>query len=182
MASYSLFAGWMCLYITNWSVGDLELHVLCTYLSLTQLPELSSLFTPPWLLQPSGAWQRLSRVSRARSGANPRVLQPRTFLAFLCQLTVSLLFPSCWFRLGYRPSQGGWVSQPGQNFPCMKKMSIFGSDINVTCVTSQQKSPCSLLIPLYLLKQTNIKEHWHQVNYLPLNHCHVRFHEYVPIT
>lgn len=55
---------------------------------LTRLPELISLFTPPWFLQPSSACWKVPRVSRPWSGANPWVLQPRTFLSFLCQATL----------------------------------------------------------------------------------------------
>lgn len=127
---------------------------------LTRLPELISLFTPPWFLQPSSACWKVPRVSRPWSGTNPWVLQPRTFLSFLCQATLcdycSQVVDSDWVTALDR---GGWISQPGQNSTSWKrKMSILGSDINVTPLTSQEKTPCSLLISHLLIKTNERKE------------------------
>lgn len=123
VGSYSLFASWIVSVYHGLIHGQIWISTYFAHTwPLTQLPELSSLFTPLWFFQPSSAWWRVPRVWRVWSGSNPWVLQPRTFLAFLCQPTrcdyCSQAVGSDWVTALHR---GGWVSQPGQKFHCMKK-------------------------------------------------------------
>lgn len=89
MGSYSLFMCWIVSVYHELIHGQLWISTCFAHTwTRTRLPGVSSLFQPPWLLLPSSARWRVPRVSRAQSRASPWVLQPRTFLAFLCQPTL----------------------------------------------------------------------------------------------
>lgn len=143
----------MCLHITQIWNSTCSAHTWAP----TRLPDFSSPFTPPWLQQASSASWRVPKALRAQSRAGPWVLQPRTFLAFLCQpVTMWLLFPSCRFGLGYSPSWGGLNFTTRPEIPLHKNRSwVFWEVALMLHVWHHKKGlHVPFWYPIYLVKQT----------------------------
>lgn len=183
MGSYCLFAGWIVSVYHELIHGQswISTYFAHTWI-LTQLPELSSLFTPPWLLHPGSAWWRVPRFQENRAELALESFSPgHSWSSSASRLYVAIV-PKLLVQIGLQPFTVGveFHNQARNSTAWKRKMSILGSDISVTSVTSQEKTLCFLLIPPILIK-TNKKKHL-QVNYLLLKYCSARLLEYVPIT
>lgn len=163
MGSYSLFTGWTA------SVYHTDL--------IPQFTHSSALFTPSWLLQASSAQGDFSRFQEHRAEPALESFIPGHSGHSSSSAHYAAIVPKLLVQIGLPPFMVGveFHSQARNSRAWNRKQSILGSSINVTRVTSQEKTPCSLFISHLLTKTNdNEKEHYHQWNCLLLTCCCTR--------